>query len=176
MTKMLQFHVYFFLVFLFRFICIFFSPHLFSWILFQLLYLFSFLFSLSSNSFFFSSFIFFVNPLYFCLHSPLPFCLLPTLSLFSFRPFLFLILILICHSVYVWHYVGVCARQTISLLGFHAKTDKGLELEISREERGKLTKEPRESSRQRRAEEDGRIEVAVQGRQSKMNWHSLWLL
>ena len=38
------------------------------------------------------------------------------------------------------------------------------EKEVREKREGQLTKEPREGSRQRRAEEDGRIEIAVQGK------------
>ena len=80
------------------------------------------------------------------------------------------------HVLLMWLYVGVCPGQTISLSFFVRNPHKRLrtrsparpEVEEERKVPGKtevqLTKEPRESSRQRRAEEDGRIEIAVQGK------------
>ena len=93
--------------------------------------------------------------------------------------------------------VCVCVRWSENLfVCFGAKPTQRTEDEISREtgsgggkegpmgrQRGQLTKEDGERSRQRRAEETSRLEIVVQGKdgqqkgkQSKVSWHSLWLL
>ena len=60
----------------------------------------------------------------------------------------------------------VCVRagQRISLSNLARNTHKGHDGETSHETRTGGKKGPREGSRQRRAEEDGRLEVAVQGK------------
>ena len=78
-----------------------------------------------------------------------------------------------CFPVTLW---GLCARQTIPLSVLARNPNKGLKLEVSRvtgsgrgevgarEERGQLTKEPRDGRRQRTAEETSWREIAVQGK------------
>ena len=66
-------------------------------------------------------------------------------------------------------------RQSLCLF-WHETQTKGLNLrsptrpevdkerEVQEKREGQLAKEPRESSQQQRAEKDGRIEIAVQGK------------
>ena len=78
----------------------------------------------------------------------------------------------------LWPFVvlGVCARagERISLSALVRNPHKGPNGETSRETGSGGGKEgPRESSRQRRAEEDGRLEIAVQvkdGEQMEVLW------
>ena len=80
----------------------------------------------------------------------------------------------------MWPFVvlGVCVRagQRISLSALARNPHKGLrtrslakpgvleEKKVPEKKEGQLTKEPREGRRQRRAEDVGRIEIEVQGK------------